>query len=63
VIAVEVRTEEDIRALPPLLQEHVRQVVRAGGRVWFEDRASAPAATSRDFDSRAANEPSKPSNS
>lgn len=32
---MEVRTEDDIRALPPLLQEHVRQVLRAGGRVWF----------------------------
>lgn len=32
---MEVRSEDDIRALPPLLQEHVRQVLRAGGKVWF----------------------------
>lgn len=42
---MEVRSEDDIRALPPLLQEHVRQVLRAGGRVIFgEPLATAGAA-------------------
>jgi len=42
---MEVRSEDDIRALPPLLQEHVRQVLRAGGKVWFgHDGELAPKA-------------------
>lgn len=42
---MEVRSEDDIRALPPLLQEHVRQVLRAGGKVWFGREGEAAPGT------------------
>ncbi len=57
---MEIRSENDIRSLPPLLQEHVRQVLRAGGRVWFgRDGEPAPPDPVKGGDPRAG-APAKP---